>query len=193
MEQVINRWADVIAKESGIHRDIIAYGIKVFLNNIFGFAAIMITAAILGCLMHTFIAYVAVLPIKVFAGGRHTSNPVTCYLGSALVFVGIGLVSPKLTIVNDHITAAVICVALFGLIAISIYAPLDTTNKPIKPEQRKKLRKCAIVSWVICSIFLLTLSFESLFLINRSIITAALLGMLFTACGIIKKKKEVHN
>lgn len=191
MQKLIDCWAGKIAQESGISPNVIAYGIKVLCNNLFSFIIIMTVAAIFGCFLHTFVAYFTALLIKIFAGGRHASNPIVCYLVTVLLFVGIGLISPVLVMVNNHITLAVIAVALFGLAVIINFAPLDTPNKPIKPERRKTLRKCAVVSWIICSTVLLIFSTGKLFPVDISLITAALLGMLFTACGLVTKKKEV--
>ena len=191
MEQVINRWADVIAKESGIHRDIIVYGIKVFFNQLFGVLAVLVTAAIFDCLLTTFVASFTAMAIKIFAGGRHASNPIICYLGSALVFVGIGLASPMLTIVNNHSSIAVLVVALLGLPILIIYAPVDTPHKPIKQERRQVLRRLAIISWVICSMLLLFFSVQTFFFVEYSLITASLLGMLVTVFGLITWRKEV--
>ena len=184
---MLKQWSKTISSETEIDYEVILYGMKVFLNNLMGFLTITITASLAGCLFNTLAAYITAASIRIFAGGIHAKSPIICYISGTLLFVGIGLISPFLRIINEHNLLAVLFVSVVSLVIFILFAPVDTPNKPIKPMDKEKLRRLTLIAWGFWTGLLIIGAIK--FPINSILITSSTLGMLATSLKLIIKNK----
>ena len=185
---MLKQWSKTISSETEIDYEVILYGMKVFLNNLMGFLAITITASLAGCLSNTLAAYITAASIHIFSGGIHAKNPIICYISGTLIFVGIGLISPFLRLINEHNLLAVLFVSVVSLVIFILFAPVDTPNKPIKTMDREKLRRLTLITWGFWTGLLIIVA-TKIIPISSSLITSSTLGMLATSLKLIIKNK----
>ena len=184
---MLEQWSKSISNETEIDYEVILYGMKVFLNNLMGFLTIAITASLVGCLSNTLAAYITAASIRIFAGGMHAKSPITCFICGTLTYVGIGLISPFLRLINEHNLLIVLFVSVVSLVIFILFAPVDTPNKPIKTMDREKLRRLTLIAWGFWT-SLLIIGASKIFPIGSTIITSSTLGMLATSLMLVIKK-----
>lgn len=191
--QVLDHWSDDIARASGIDREIILYGLKLLFSNLAGFLTIVVAASAAGCLPRALAAYVASGSMRVFAGGRHTASPVTCAVSSAALFTGIGLLSiPVWRAVKTHVFYVIPAVALVMLVSLAAWAPVDTPNKPIRVERKKKLKVLAFLILFGWTCFLL-LAAGGVVSLAGSYISAFLMGILAEGINLLPFRFRRQN
>lgn len=111
--------------------EIIRYGIKVLMINLYKFPIIFGTAYILGILKYAVISYICFGVLRTFAGGIHAERGITCIVSSMIAIYSPVFLSPYMNRNQNIILSA------FTFIVIVLYAPSDTKKKPIKSYKRK--------------------------------------------------------
>lgn len=121
-------------------QETIRYGIKVLWVNLYKFPIIFGVAYILGILDRTIIAYISFALLRAFAGGLHSSRGIYCLISSMCILYGPVFMS---NYISWHVN---LIMYIFSFIAIILYAPSDTKNKPLLSSQfRKELKYKSIL------------------------------------------------
>ncbi|MGI6678924.1 MAG: accessory gene regulator ArgB-like protein [Dehalobacterium sp.] len=157
---------------------VIAYSLDNILLGITGFVLIVFVGALFGAALPAAITALAGGILRRFSGGVHASTPLKCMIFSSL---GYGLASVLGFHLSQRITLTTVSFILpliFSLVVVSLYAPVDSTAKPIHDHNLKKRLKLGSIFFVLLML-VLVISLESN--INKVSLT---LGVLIQSCTL---------
>ena len=157
--------------------EIINYGLQIVIGEIPKIFVLIFIAFFLGVGWLTLLAFILILPYKVFSGGLHLKSHLVCIVGTTLFYCGDVMLSK--TIIFEPLNIkyiTVLIIWIFGIIMCKLYAPADTENVPIisKTERSKKKKlsyialtislivACVIENMVISNIIIFGMLFQSL-------------------------------
>ncbi len=100
---------------------------------------------LIGCFLHEFlnslIFILALVPLKMVAGGAHANSRIGCSLISYGVFFSVILLS-NIIPVNNFVFLIISALSCLGIVVLS---PVDHPNKRFSDIQKHKLRKLSII------------------------------------------------
>ena len=126
--------------------EIINYGLQLLVGEIPKMLITIGIAYLLGILKLTVIMVILILPFRAFSGGFHLHTHIGCILSTTLFYCGIAKISNYIYLHSLEKVIFVLCVWIFGIIIISLYAPADTENVPILRKKERKQKK--ILSYI---------------------------------------------
>ena len=126
--------------------EIINYGLQLLVGEIPKMLITIGIAYLLGILKLTVIMVILILPFRAFSGGFHLHTHIGCILSTTLFYCGIAKISNYIYLHSLEKVIFVLCVWIFGIIIISLYAPADTENVPILRKRERKQKK--ILSYI---------------------------------------------
>ena len=126
--------------------EIINYGLQLLVGEIPKMLITIGIAYLLGILKLTIIMVILILPYRAFSGGFHLHTHIGCILSTNLFYCGIAKISNYIYLHSLEKVIFVLCVWIFGIIIISLYAPADTENVPILRKKERKQKK--ILSYI---------------------------------------------
>ena len=133
--------------------EIINYGLQLLVGEIPKMLITIGIAYLLGILKLTIIMVILILPFRAFSGGFHLHTHIGCILSTTLLYCGIAKISNYIYLHSLEKVIFVLCVWIFGIIIISLYAPADTENVPILRKKERKQKK--ILSYIIFTLGLI--------------------------------------
>ena len=133
--------------------EIINYGLQLLVGEIPKMLITIGIAYLLGILKLTIIMVILILPFRAFSGGFHLHTHIGCILSTTLFYCGIAKISNYIYLHSLEKVIFVLCVWIFGIIIISLYAPADTENVPILRKKERKQKK--ILSYIIFTLGLI--------------------------------------
>ena len=133
--------------------EIINYGLQLLVGEIPKMLITIGIAYLLGILKLTVIMVILILPFRAFSGGFHLHTHIGCILSTTLFYCGIAKISNYIYLHSLEKVIFVLCVWIFGIIIISLYAPADTENVPILRKKERKQKK--ILSYIIFTLGLI--------------------------------------
>ncbi len=150
-------------------------------------------ACLLAFLFHAYVVVavylLAYIPLRSYTGGHHAASSGVCTVVSAVILAVACMASriiPSEMIV--HLNGAVTIVASY---VIFYLVPVDTANKPLDIEEKRRYRKKSIEIWMIETaawIVLYGLGYETA---SLSIILAHVTMVCMIFLGILKNNKLV--
>ncbi|KJS12033.1 MAG: hypothetical protein VR67_11140 [Peptococcaceae bacterium BRH_c8a] len=130
---------------AGHTAEVYAYAIKVLVLNATALAGIILFSWLLGSLHTSVLIWAAAFSLRLFAGGRHQSGPMTCWILTVGVFTMLGfLVNTFARATGEYvllITALGLVLALFTVITS---APVTISSKQFTPSKRRQLKMAAV-------------------------------------------------
>ena len=111
--------------------EVIKYGLQLLFGEV---PKIFIMAAIawgLGIFKWTIVAFILMLPYRMYAGGFHLKTHIGCIIGTSIMYTGNAFVSQYLTIPLMYKIIISILLWIFAVIMIRMYAPADTEDVPV--------------------------------------------------------------
>lgn len=166
-------------------RELYVYGFFILFSELF----YILLTGILGLCLHipiqALLFFAVFRPLRQYAGGFHNKTELRCLLFSSAVILG-NLFALKWMQTAD-LDWVILLPVLLGTIPIVIFSPLDTTQKPLEPSERKHFRKrtlwCLFAADAVFAVsFALGLRF--LFL---PIGLAVGLAALFLSLGVVRR------
>lgn len=151
-------------------KEIYDYSFEVLISTVLNFIAIIAIAIISGHIVDTMFFLLGLLPIRLTGGGYHAKTHFRCFL-TLMVIYSIFILS--LTVLNPSLLF-IVCICLFSVFAVYLLAPVDSKNKRLTVEEKKRLKS---VSRILISVevgLILILSFSSI----------AVHGMLCASIGV---------
>lgn len=134
--------------------EIIYYGLQNIIGEIPKFFILFVVAYIFGLLKLTIITYLIMLPYRAASGGFHIKSHIGCLIMTILLFCGTAFLSKSVILEPVFLKYGFIVLTfIFGMIAITKYAPADTDEVPILRKKERSIKK--ILSYMILSITLL--------------------------------------
>ena len=132
--------AEGILKEGD--KAVYEYGYTLLLEIVSNIAIALVLGAIMGEVKILIGMLLLRIPLRSFCGGWHASHVCTCTILSNLSILMI-LVMMKQEILLD--INEMIALEIFCLIIISIFAPLDSINKPLSVREKKRYKRITIL------------------------------------------------
>jgi accessory gene regulator B len=182
MEKLAKKLANNISISLGydIEKEhVIAYGLTAIIQIIVTVLLILVIGLIVGTPVEALIICFSISILRKYSGGAHAGSIEMCTLISVIYCVGFSLISKYLlaSILSTY-SMLFIIVLVFALSFLAIYklAPVDSPNKPIKTEKKKKrMRKDSYIVLTVylaisITFLLLNLKFHSLISFGISLI-----------------------
>lgn len=130
--------------------EVINYGLQNIVGEIPKVFIMLGIAYLLGIFKWALFTFVALFPYKGASGGVHLKTHLGCIIFTTLFYCGIPFVSQYLVIPENIKYIITVCIWVFGIIMIKLYAPADTEDVPIL--DKKVRRKKQIVSYITFTI-----------------------------------------
>ena len=168
--------------------EIINYGLQIVIGEIPKIFVLILIAFLLGVGWLTLLAFILILPYKVFSGGLHLKSHFGCIVGTTLFYCGDVILSKFVVFEPLYIKYIVVSLIwIFGIIMCRLYAPADTENVPIiSKKERIKKQKLSYVA--------LTISLIVACVIENSVISNIIIfGMLFQSLIISRLAYKITN
>ncbi len=148
----------------GQDTEVFAYAIKLFLLNATALAGIMLPAWQLGTLKATLLIWAAAQSLRIFAGGRHQSGPLKCWITTVVVFTLLGwLVTAGASLFSEYVLLFIALGSTFALSTVIYHAPVTIASKQFAPAKRRKLKMAAtavVVLWSVAALAPLNAVFD---------------------------------
>lgn len=168
--------------------EIINYGLQIVIGEIPKIFVLILIAFLLGVGWLTLLAFILILPYKVFSGGLHLKSHLGCIVGTTLFYCGDVMLSKMIVFEPVYIKYIIILfVWIFGIAMCKLYAPADTENVPIiSKKERSKKQKLSYIA--------LTISLVIACIIQDSVISNIIIfGMLFQSLIISRLAYKITN
>lgn len=148
--------------------EIINYGLQLIVGELPKTFITLAIAYLLGVFKYTLLMVLMLMPYRAFSGGFHLKTHIGCVVSTTLYYCGIAKISNYFILYNLMKIIFILCVWIFGMIMISLYAPADTENQPILRKKERKQKK--ILSYIALTVGLIVATF-----INNSTISNILI------------------
>lgn len=129
-------------------REILCFGITRILEDIPKTIGIFLTGLILGIVKEMLVVSAILIGYKTFVGGLHVKTNFACFIYSLLFYLVI--IYTAQFIVFESILYLYICLFIFAVYCILVYAPADVPEIPkVNEKLRRNLKIKSIISLVI--------------------------------------------
>lgn len=162
MEKLSNAIAEKLASELEYDRnkkEVLAYGAFALIQMFVSVVLVLIFGYLFNVVIEALIISITASILRKYSGGVHASSTNTCTFLGTVVCVGFGIIVKLLLapLINIHIFIIMeVLVFTWSFYMISKLAPVDSPNKPIKREEkRKRMRKGSLT--LLGVYFLITL------------------------------------
>lgn len=113
--------------------------------------------------------FLSLLPFShsgLLAGGAHSNSHEGCLVMTTLFFTGIAFISSiRGSVLADNFRIFFLIVFIISAVAITLWAPAENKNKPIKYEKKKGLK---VLSYILLIIWALGINAGAYFSIFKS-------------------------
>lgn len=141
--------ASVVDEED---KELYTYGFFVLVSRIFFFLVTIIWGIAFGILWESILFYFIFTVIRSYAGGVHASKESSCTLYTSLAMLISTMIIKMFLYMEMTVVSAMIL--LIGYVLIVIFSPLDTNEKPLDDNERRKYKKitCLLVTVVLAGV-----------------------------------------
>ncbi len=162
-------------------RQVIEYGLLAIFQTVLMTVIVLALGAILHIFIEAAILCFAVSILRKYSGGAHASSMASCTIVGVIFCIAFGLAMKTLSTLEISfimLVIASIIVFAFAFITAILRAPVDSPNKPIRTEQKK--RRMKIGTLIVLFLYML-ISTTLLFNYNQSpVYISALLSLLLS-------------
>lgn len=168
------------------HREVISYGLSVFLSNLFGLIAILAIAYLIGAFTATLAMAAVLVMLRPNAGGAHCDSALNCNLFGCLFIPLLGLWANWLSSYSfQAIFVYMLVCSCFSALGIYLKAPYFTQDKTRAKARRKKLKMYALMLVVLASLAAVVLLISGKKIWSTGIATGLLFqGIMIFPAGI---------
>ncbi len=188
-EVISNQILDKLIDDNRIniqYHDVYAYAIEKFLAAIVNIVLLTAAAILFGITRETVVFILYYMPLRKYAGGIHAETRTKCIMISLLLMV-LFIKLSSIIILSDYWKISAVIIILGVLLAVFRFAPVDTENKRLSPENRIKhariARRISIIECLILVCSILIIPGLKLYIMT------ALMAMLLVGIAIIPLKK----
>ena len=149
LERMSQKLAEKISAELDYDQDkkeVVAYGAYAIMQLTLSILLIIVFGIIFRVLAEALVITASAAFLRSYTGGAHASSPNICLVVGTVVCIVFALVS-KLIILSNlwWVVALILSVHIAAFWLISIYAPLDSKNKPISEKRKPKMKRGGII------------------------------------------------
>jgi len=188
-------------------KEVLAYGAFALIQMFVSVALVMVFGYLFNVIIEALIISFTASILRKYSGGVHASSPNACTFLGIVVCVGFGLIIKLILaplIITKVLIPMVIVVFMWSYYMLNKLAPVDTPNKPIKREEkRKRMKKGSLILLGIYFLVILInlhiyLAFSlNVFLVYSICIIFGILWQVFTLTKsghkVIKKLDQFLN
>ena len=167
--------------------EIINYGLQLIIGEIPKMFITIAVAYLLGTLKLTLFMILSLLPYRAFSGGFHLKTHIGCIISTTLYYCCIPKISIYFLLHNPMKGIFILCVWIFGVIMIKLYAPADTENAPILRQKERKQKR--ILSYITFTAGLIV----AMIIENNTIANILILGNLIQSLMITPVAYKLTN
>jgi len=159
-------------------REIVEYGLKVFLSEVFSLSILFIVLFVTGLIKTGMSILIAAGVLRKFSGGAHCSSPMRCTILGVMTVPLFAFSVERLLIFGENkLLAAAVCLFVLNLFTCLKYAPADSPQKPINEVSKKRLKRGALLLILIA--FSVLIAGYLLRYIDISFLLAASVGFFY--------------
>lgn len=163
-------------------KEVIQYGTYALIQTLISIISVLILGLIFNIALEALIFLFTASILRKYSGGAHSESSNVCTLLGIIISICVGFLIKSSFFVNmdfEFIIFAGIVVFVFAYFIIFKYAPVDTPNKPIKTEKKKKRMKKG--SLKILTIYLFIVLLNTILYYNSDVVFAkqVILSILF--------------
>lgn len=155
-------------------REVLSYGLQVFLGTSLKTLSILIFAYFLNIFKTSLIVSISFVVFRRIIGGSHLDTYSKCYFSSVFLMLSLGGLGKLISLEAINISILIILIYLLALVATILWIPAGTEKKMIKNKNtRKKIKIKTIILLTIWAILCYYLNH----LYSSKYITSSLLGV----------------
>ena len=167
--------------------EVINYGLQIIVGEIPKVFIMLGVAYVLGVFKLSLITFLALFPYRGSSGGFHLHTHIGCIVSTCLMYSGVALLSKYIVLTQITKYIVTVCVWIFGMFMIKLYAPADTDDVPIL--ESKVRRKKQIASYIALTVGLIV----ALFIQDSTISNIFIFGNLVQTLTITKLAYKLTN
>ncbi|SHJ97067.1 accessory gene regulator ArgB-like protein [Paramaledivibacter caminithermalis] len=183
-------------------REIISYGLEVFLGTSIQTISILILAYCLNIFKSTVFVSISFIIFRRIIGGSHANTYKRCYFFSIFIMLLAGVSGEIINLETIHILISILLVYILAVIATILWIPAGTEKKQIKNKITR--RKIKIETIILLTIWALVCSYLSNIGTFKYVISCLLgvilafflatpLGYRFISFKLIKNKSKIKG
>ncbi|QSQ09191.1 Accessory gene regulator protein B [Koleobacter methoxysyntrophicus] len=159
-------------------REIIEYGLKVFLSEVLSLSILFIVLFVAGLIKTGMSILIPAGMLRKFSGGAHCSSPMCCTILGVMTVPLFAFSVERLLILGENkLLAAAVCLNVLSFFNCLKYAPADSPQKPINEVSKKRLKRGALLLILIA--FSVLIAGYLLRYIDISFLLAASVGFFY--------------
>ena len=167
--------------------EIIFYGLQNIIGEIPKIFIMLGLAYLLGEFKLTLITVLIIMPYRICSGGFHLKTHIGCIITTTAMYCTPAILSKYIVLDNFTKLITIICIWVFAIAMIKLYAPADTENVPILRKKDRKQKQ--ILSYIILTIALIIAA-----VINNQIISnIIIIGYFIQTCTITRLAYKITN
>ncbi|EGT3617767.1 accessory regulator AgrB, partial [Clostridium perfringens] len=165
-------------------KEVIQYGTYALIQTLISIISVLILGLIFNIALEALIFLFTASILRKYSGGAHSESSNVCTLLGIVISICIGFLIKSSFFVNMNFQFIIfigVVVFVFAYFIIFKYAPVDTPNKPIKTEKKKKRMKKGSLKILTIYLFIVLLStilyYNSDVVFAKSVILSILFGI----------------
>ncbi|WP_300262865.1 accessory gene regulator B family protein [Clostridium sp.] len=165
-------------------KEIIQYGTYALIQTLTSIISVLILGLVFNIALEALIFLFTASILRKYSGGAHSESSNVCTLLGVIIsiFIGFLIKSSFFVKMNFEIIIFVgIVIFIFAYFIVFKYAPVDTPNKPIKTEKKKKRMKKGslkiLTIYLFMELFSIVLYYNSGWSLAKYIMLSIMLGV----------------
>lgn len=171
--------------------EVINYGLQNIVGEIPKIFIMLAIAYILGIFPLALFTFIVLLPYRGASGGIHLKTHLGCIFFTTLFYCLVPFVSQFVVLDGLSKYIIILCVWIFGMIMIKLYAPADTEDVPILSKKIRKKKQ--IISYITFSLGLIAAIVIKNSTISNILILANLVQTILITKFIYKLAKNKYG
>lgn len=163
-------------------KEIIQYGTYALIQTLISIISVFIIGLLFNIALEALIFLFTASILRKYSGGAHSESSNVCTLLGIIISICIGFLikSSFFTKMNFEIIVFIgIVIFVFGYFIVFKFAPVDTKNKPIKTEKKKKRMKKGSLKILTIYLFIEILSIILYYNSGWSLAKSVILSIIF--------------
>ena len=163
---------------------IYSYGLEMLLSIILGIILILLCGLLTGSIGHAVLFYSIFILLRSFTGGYHADTHFTCKAILCISFLSI--------LSSNYNVIVHVLMSFINICSVICFSPVESVNKPISAEIKKRNRKISIflyVAFIVLSSFLFKICAELSFFITLTLCNVTLLMYI----GFFKERRKQNE
>ena len=189
MDVIINRIINVW-KRYGVLKDdedIYIFGIKLFISESASFLTVCILSVTFNRGLNGILYLASFATLRKYCGGYHAKTYISCYMSFVLIYMLSEVISRFI------VPSTAICLFIFSSVIIFLIAPVDTKQKRISYNHRRKAKEIVRMELIVLFIFeILLADFQASLSVTLSMVLTinAILLLIQYILNLEDKKNE---